>query len=1267
MSSPKSSADSELKHSEKETSKPKRKISSQPIDLMLSGKTNLAFVPEESEDDLQNEGESKQTRANSKSANDNSAADEPNKNCTGNGASEIVIGNEKDSHQQESNGSSLTNSRRPTTHSIDLRRSSARSDILPETNNNNNNNRGSINSVEIRRQSKPFKKFSRAWSQLNFHPHHQGNQHEAVYELQGMDKEELLRKLFDLFDKKQQKQLNQHEWIEFLKFRLIGAGPNREDRRVDFVELVESVTYAVCGDDNVDFEKFRIIFEDKNVLTKFFRLIDRDGDGVVTAEQIMEFISQLSSTRATSRLTKENILFLEKLFRENVGDGNEIRKEDFKRIIKTKNEFFVDRVFDIFDEDGSGSISLHEFLDAMHQFAGQDCDDKIRFLFKVYDVDGDGVIRCEELGKVIRACLAENGMKFSDTQTDELTRALFEDADVEGKGALTFDALKGQLKKHPGLLENMSIMLDQWLVPPEQPKQGTTFVQWIKDMKPHHLSIKYIKNNYVYLIWRLIFIIVNIVLFCSRCVKFHEINPNATTYLVLARGAGQCLNFNCTFIVVVMLRQCLTFLRSRGASAFLPIDQHIKFHKMTGKLIFFFSVLHTVMHLVNISTGVMPIPTINKGNWSYMEFLFDPKTSSQQPFSLGLIPGYAFNSGVLIMTILTVMVVGSMPFVRRGGCFEVFYWTHLLYFVFWLLLIIHAPNFWKWFLVPGVIFLIEQALRYYNWKVGRGRTSVSSGILLPSKVTHLVIRRPQNFDFQTGDYVFVRIPKIAKSEWHPFTISSAPEQEDAIWLHIRACGQWTSRLYEYFEKEQEKLRCFSDARSKRFTKMSIRARTPEEPKIIQHPELVLESETQAENRKRLPTVGVRDSQETIDPTSSRSDVVANNEVFSSVDTVNECDAMIRDKNVPIQLKPRPKLKSTKSLPNVHERMKRREVKMQVRNSAPHIQRSMSVNEMENNGDAGVQNSRISSIGSVRARRTTAASFKYMRNKPTVIALKTPSYEEQPNALETNMNIAAGIGCDQKIAEEGRLGSGGVNGCNNVEMDPQLESEANELHPILGTTNTKHSSLAVGRPLEIYLDGPYGAPSSHIFRAEHAVLIATGIGVTPFASILQSIMHRYWASRICCPNCNFAWCGELPQSVLNLKKVDFFWINRDQRSFEWFVHLLSQLEIEQAESGAMERFLDMHMYITSALQRTDMKAVGLQLALDLLHEKEKRDLITGLKTRTNAGRPNWNKVFQQIAEQRKGKVTVFYCGPPALARTLKFKCDEFGFTFRKEIF
>ena len=66
-------------------------------------------------------------------------------------------------------------------------------------------------------------------------------------------------------------------------------------------------------------------------------------------------------------------------------------------------------------------------------------------------------------------------------------------------------------------------------------------------------------------------------------------------------------------------------------------------------------------------------------------------------------------------------------------------------------------------------------------------------------------------------------------------------------------------------------------------------------------------------------------------------------------------------------------------------------------------------------------------------------------------------------------------------------------------------------------------------------------------------------------------------------------------------------------------------MEQSEHGSFDHFLEMHMYMTAALNKTDIKAIGLQMALDLIHEKEKRDLITGLRTRTQAGRPNWDKV------------------------------------------
>ena len=71
----------------------------------------------------------------------------------------------------------------------------------------------------------------------------------------------------------------------------------------------------------------------------------------------------------------------------------------------------------------------------------------------------------------------------------------------------------------------------------------------------------------------------------------------------------------------------------------------------------------------------------------------------------------------------------------------------------------------------------------------------------------------------------------------------------------------------------------------------------------------------------------------------------------------------------------------------------------------------------------------------------------------------------------------------------------------------------------------------------------------------------------------------------------------------LFKVDFFWINRDQKSFEWFFKLLNQLEVEQeADEAGQHKFLDIHMYLTAALQKTDMRAIALQTAIDVLHKK-----------------------------------------------------------------
>ena len=96
----------------------------------------------------------------------------------------------------------------------------------------------------------------------------------------------------------------------------------------------------------------------------------------------------------------------------------------------------------------------------------------------------------------------------------------------------------------------------------------------------------------------------------------------------------------------------------------------------------------------------------------------------------------------------------------------------------WVLLLIHAPNFWIWFLVPGVLYVVSVVMRSRYWaKWCYGTTHVTDVVLLPSDVTHLVIQRPPNFRFSAGDYIYINIPAVAANEWHPFTISSAPEQE----------------------------------------------------------------------------------------------------------------------------------------------------------------------------------------------------------------------------------------------------------------------------------------------------------------------------------------------------------------------------------------------------------------------------------------------------------------------------------------------------------
>jgi NADPH oxidase 1 len=183
-----------------------------------------------------------------------------------------------------------------------------------------------------------------------------------------------------------------------------------------------------------------------------------------------------------------------------------------------------------------------------------------------------------------------------------------------------------------------------------------------------------------------------------------------------------------------------------------------------------------------------------------------------------------------------------------------------------------------------------------------------------------------------------------------------------------------------------------------------------------------------------------------------------------------------------------------------------------------------------------------------------------------------------------------------------------------------------------------------------IDGPYGAPAEDVFDNEIAVLVGTGIGVTPWASVLKHIYNIRAG----------------PNPPKRLKRVEFLWITRSIESFEWFQTLLSSLEAQSEQAAAQNggpEFLRIHTYLT---QKVDANTAA-NIYLNTVGNNV--DPLTELKTKTQFGRPDFKRLFGamrdglmdqsymdmgdvSVTAATKATVGVYFCGPGAAAREIK---------------
>ena len=147
------------------------------------------------------------------------------------------------------------------------------------------------------------------------------------------------------------------------------------------------------------------------------------------------------------------------------------------------------------------------------------------------------------------------------------------------------------------------------------------------------------------------------------------------------------------------------------------------------------------------------------------------------------------NFSGLMMILAMVLMASTYMFknVSIWHAFEIFYYIHLVGMVLLCGMgILHGSPF---ICFSGLIWCIDVFCRSSAYV--QSETITAKATQLPGEVIKLTFERPIKYD--AGQYAFLRIPVLNKFEFHPFSYSSAP-QEESMTIHIRELGDWTKRL-----------------------------------------------------------------------------------------------------------------------------------------------------------------------------------------------------------------------------------------------------------------------------------------------------------------------------------------------------------------------------------------------------------------------------------------------------------------------------------------
>ncbi|GAA5908688.1 uncharacterized protein JCM6883_004140 [Sporobolomyces salmoneus] len=302
-------------------------------------------------------------------------------------------------------------------------------------------------------------------------------------------------------------------------------------------------------------------------------------------------------------------------------------------------------------------------------------------------------------------------------------------------------------------------------------------------------------------VWTIVWVLVQLAVFGVGVTKYllkDTFTTARSTFgptFVIARSAALVLHVDVAFILFPICRGFVSRLRRSRLNEVVPFEKNIEFHQIVAWSIVFWTLVHTVAHLVNF--------------W-LLAVVFSP-SSVRDRIVTYLLANFTTGPGAtgwLMILFLGVMCFFAIERNRKKN-FERFQWSHLLFIPFFGCWQLHGmfcmikPDkpplcswniigvFWKYILLSLVLFSFERILREYR---ARQRTWINTVIQHPSKVVEIQFKK-EGLKIAAGQYILINCPTVSLTEWHPFSVTSAQE-EDFVSVHIRVVGDFTEALAE---------------------------------------------------------------------------------------------------------------------------------------------------------------------------------------------------------------------------------------------------------------------------------------------------------------------------------------------------------------------------------------------------------------------------------------------------------------------------------------